>query len=177
MLICRLPARPVGLSRLTVFHSIYGKDKSYSFVDYGYEVTKVDPLSGGTLGGNEILLTGSGLGDHNSSSVSVTICGQPCSETEFIDRENDQLVKCTAPPMQDETKSFCDIEIACEDCVKETGMKQGLAKIKVQNQTSDFSINFSNRGYNRSLSLPIGIHYFPIKICLLGRPNPGNHWN
>ena len=92
-ILCRLPAKKGGLSKLSVKHHLFGKDKSYSYVDYAFGVSQISPLSGGELGGNEIMIMGYGFGDSESSSVSIYICDNICEETSYRNLETSQVIQ------------------------------------------------------------------------------------
>ena len=118
VLVCRLPPHPAGLARLSVKHYLYGYDKSYSFIDYDYDITQVFPLSGGRIGGNDIILSGFGLGNWIESSVTVTICGKECRQLSFDDLETIQVIRCTVPaPVYAGSTHNCDIVIFCKSCL------------------------------------------------------------
>mgnify|MGYP000275262712 CR=1 FL=1 len=102
-------------------HYLYGFDKSYSFVDYDYDVTTILPTSGGAIGGNDITISGYGFGNSEVPSVTVTICGRECQIVSYDGNSDIQDIKCTIPipSVQIIDTKLCEIVVSCNGCLND----------------------------------------------------------
>lgn len=89
---CTIGSGPAGNQPVLATVASIGQSNNNIQFQYILQVTNISPSSGSYGGGQLITITGNGF---NGSTVSVTICGQPCQPVTVI--SNTQLT-CRTPP-------------------------------------------------------------------------------
>jgi hypothetical protein len=103
---CTVGSSPAGNQPVIVSVSSAGKSSASTLFAYSLHVSSVSPTQGSYGGGQAVTVTGDGF---NTSSISVTICGQACQSVSVL--SNTQLICATPSQTVSSTNQLCSLTV------------------------------------------------------------------
>jgi len=103
---CTVGSSPAGNQPVIVSVSSTGKSSASTTFLYSLQVSSLSPTQGSYGGGQAVTVTGDGF---NTSSVVVTICGQPCQSVSVL--SNTQLTCVTPSQTASSTSQSCSLTV------------------------------------------------------------------
>jgi hypothetical protein len=107
---CTVASSPAGNQPVIVSVSSTGKSSGSTLFLYSLQVSSLSPARGGYGGGQVVAVTGDGF---NTSSISVTICGQACQSVIVL--SNTQLTCVTPSQTISSTDQSCNLTVTVGD--------------------------------------------------------------
>ena len=148
---CTVGSSPAGNQPVVVTVSSVGVSNSDVQFQYELQVTNVSPAEGSYGGGQLVTVSGDGF---NASSISVTVCGQPCQTVSIT--ASTQLT-CMTPVV-----SISTGDRACNLTVSVGGLSKNIAYVYRANLTATVtSISPSRGGTGGGTTLTINGTNFP----------------
>jgi hypothetical protein len=103
---CTVASSPAGNQAVIVSVSSTGKSNSNILFQYALQVSTTSPSQGSYGGGQIVTVNGDGF---NTSSISVTICGQPCQSVSVL--SNTQLTCVTPSATASSSNQSCSLTV------------------------------------------------------------------